>query len=216
MRDMNLTYLNFKEQYNNQLKKRFSIMLTKDIKILRSAVIDSPTFLRDYEIRLPSSFFLIRALCMFWEFFPENIKWEIFLLLEQKIEKFDFKKQVELKALLDPKTRISFLYLTEKYTSHEIFGNLLQTISLCFHEVKFQKKSTKIKKPQRKRGYNDKGTLRSYDIWSHKWKPSSDWSLTDLQTKQERKHDLRLKYIFKVKKFLENFTTKEERILKSE
>lgn len=202
MRDMNLTYLVFKEQLEQQLNKKLSKMFHENIKILRSAVIDNPTFLRRFRLVLPRKFHSLRGLCTIWDRLPENIRYEVFLLLEEKIENFDFKKKLELKLLLSPETRYSYLHRTKKYSSHEIFGNLIQESIKALSEIKILKISNKVKKPQRKRGYDDKGTLRSYDIWCHTWTPSFDWSLTDLQNQKERHHKLQEKYTLKLKNSL--------------
>lgn len=202
MRDMNLTYLIFKEQFEQQLNRKLSKESTKDIKILRSAVIDSPTFLRDFEIRLPSKFFQIRGLCLIWDRLPINLRFEVLLCLEEKIKKFDFKKQLELKCLVDPEVRLKFLYQTRRYSSHQVFGNLIFDSIESLKFIKIKKKSSKVKKPQRKRGYDDKGTLRSYDIWCHRWTPSFDWSLTELQNEQEKIRNLQKKHLSRIINFL--------------
>lgn len=194
MRDMNLTYLVFKEQLDTQLNKKVKQLFSKDILILRSAVIDNPTFPKDFRLILPRKFYLLRGLCLIWDKLPESLGFEIFLLLEEEIEKLDFKKKLELKLLINLKTRYQYLYRTRRYSSHEIFGNLLHDSQKAISEVKISKVCTKVKKPQRKRGYDDKGTLRSYDIWSHKWTPSFDWSLTELQNQKEKKQKLQEKY----------------------
>lgn len=209
MRDMNLTYLVFKEQFEHQLNRKLSKEFTKDIKILRSAVIDNPTFLREFEIRLPSKYYQIRGLCLIWDKLPLNLQYEIFLQLEEKIKYFDFKKQLELKSLIDPETRYKFLYLTKRYTSHQIFGNLIFDSVESLKFIVLRRRSTKVKKPQRKRGYDDKGTLRSYDIWCHRWTPSFDWSLTDLQNKQEKIRNLQKKHLFNLINFLRELNLTE-------
>lgn len=199
MRDMNLTYKVFKEQLEKQSKRKFLIFSSKDRNnILRTPVVNSPTFNRDFSVLVPSRFHEVRGLCLFWEIFPEEIRFEILIELEEKIKKFDFKKQIELKSLLDPEIRYLFLYETKRYSSHEIFGNFLQQGLEALFLVKLKKNTKKVKRPQRKRGYHDKGTLRCFSIWSHKWKPSSDWSLTELQNSRERNQNLQEKYTLKV------------------
>lgn len=207
MRDMNLTYLIFKNQFRQQLNRKVSKCGSKDIEILRDAVVDSPTFLSDYDIVLPRKFHHIRGLCLIWDKLPENVRFEVFLQLEERISAFDFKKQLELKSLIDPEVREKYLYFTERYSSHQIFGNFIFDAIEALKVVKLKRKSTLVKKPQRKRGYNDKGTLRSFDIWSHRWKPSHDWSLTELQNKQEKTKSLQEKYLNKFVNFLRSKQT---------
>lgn len=202
MRDMNLTYAVFKEQYRKQSERKFSILSSKDSNILRNAVVTNPTFQWEYDIHISSKFNDVRGLCLYWEKLPENIRYEIYFLLLDKIKKFDFKKQVELESLLDPETRIIFLFLSKKYSSYEIFGNLLHLGLEAIRKIKYKKKCKKVKKPQRKRGYHDKGILRCFAIWNHKWKPSSDFSLTELQNQIERHHFLHNKNKLRVKNYL--------------
>lgn len=202
MRDMNLTYSIFEKQFRQQLNKKFLNYSSENIKILRSAVIDNPTFLRDFELRLPNKFHEIRGLCIIWDSLPETISFEVYLLLLEKIKKFDIKKQFELNILIEPEIRLKYLYLTKRYSSYEVFGNLIFDSIRSLSFIKIIQKSTLVRKPQRKRGYDDKGTLRSYDIWSHNWKPSFDWSLTALQNKYERKHKLQEKHQSSLIKFL--------------
>lgn len=204
MRDMNQSYLNFTEHFNKQLERKFSIIMSKDIKILRSAVIDNPTFFCDFDLILPRKYKEIRGIIIILDKLPEILRYEILLCIEERILSFDFKKQVELRVLLDQKTKEKYLYYTQRYTSHEIFGVLIQEAITSLLSIKLYKKNKKVKKPQRKRGYDDKGTLRSYDIWQHNWKPSSDWSLNDLQNQIERQITLREKYLSRIIKFIEN------------
>lgn len=56
------------------------------------------------------------------------------------------------------------------------FGNQLEPAKQKLLQVKFID-ITKVKKPQRRKGYNDKGSTRPL----HAWKPSSDFSMTDDQ-----------------------------------
>lgn len=209
MRDKNLSYLVFKEQFDKQLNKKFLTLFSKDIKILRTPVVDSPTFLSEYELLLPRKFVHIRGLCLLWEKLPEVLQFEVFLRLEKEIEKFDFKKQLELKFLLNPETRYIFLFSSQRYSSYEIFGNLIQESLEAFEKIRIFRRNKKIRYPQRKRGYNDKGTLRSFDIWSHRWKPFFDWSLTDLQNQIERNLALRQKHFLRIRNSLRILLIKE-------
>jgi hypothetical protein len=209
MRDKNLSYLVFEQQFDKESKRRFQSSKSK-IKILRDAVIDSPTFLSDFEVVLPSDYRRIRGLCLYWERLPEILRYEVFLLLENRIKYFDTKKQKELIFLMNLKCRNIFLFKSQRFTSHQIFGNFLQDGVEALIQLKLRKKSTTINLPQRKRGYDDKGTLRSYDIWMDKWKPSSDFSLTEAQNEKERKQNRHWRSVELIFSILENLMKTEE------
>lgn len=56
------------------------------------------------------------------------------------------------------------------------FGNQLEPAKRKILQIQYVE-NTKVKKPQRRKGYNDKGSTRPL----HAWKPSSDFSMTDDQ-----------------------------------
>lgn len=212
MRDMNLTYAVFKEQYKQQSERKFSLFCSKESKnILRSAVVTTPTFPEKFfNLQVNNRFKTIRGLCLFWEKLPESIRYEVYFLLLERIKKFDTKKQLELNLLIDLDTRIPFLFKSKRYSSHEIFGNLIQEGIQAIRSISFRKKSLKVIKPQRKRGYDDKGTLRCFAIWNDKWKPSFDWSFTDIQNYLERKQTRLENHLLNIKVLLREFNNKED------
>lgn len=204
MRDMNLTYAVFEKQYKKQSERKFSIICSKESKnILRSAVVTTPTFPESlYSLVVNNRYKTVRGLCLFWERFPENIRYELYFLLLEKIKKFEVKKQLELNLLIEPDLRLIYLFQTKRYTSHEIFGNLLQEGIQAIGSILLRKRSQKVIKPQRKRGYDDKGTLRCFAIWNEKWKPSFDWTFTEHQNRLERKQIRQEKHLLNIKKLL--------------
>lgn len=66
------------------------------------------------------------------------------------------------------------------------FGNQLEPAKHKILQIQYVE-NTKVKKPQRRKGYNDKGSTRPL----HHWKPSSDFSLEDDQNYSYR-HRLEL------------------------
>lgn len=59
-------------------------------------------------------------------------------------------------------------FFLEYHTSQELFGNLLPLANKRISRIKVQRAYTKVKIPQRKRGYNDHGSRKD----DSKWLPS--------------------------------------------
>lgn len=186
MRDKNLNFI----QFSNQMEKfiRNKLYFSKD---RRTSVVDSPTLLEDYIIVYPRKFSEIRSLCSIVFFVPnENLRYRLILDLEDKITKFDLKKQLQLKLLLHSREiSLKYLFETKTFTSNEIFGNIVNQGCKILINLKFIKRSTKVIKPIRKRGYDDKGSLRPRE----KWLESFDNDFTQLQNYKEKKFDLHQK-----------------------
>lgn len=183
MRDKNQNYIQFSEQIASFLKKK-----TQTIEILRRAVIDSPTFLSDYDIIIRNNKLIsLRGLAVLSYYVPETLGWKIREILENKLKKLNSKDQLRLSSLLiSRECALVFLYETQEFSSHEIFGNLLREGLKELQRIKIYRPTYKVKRPQRKRGYDDKGSLRSSD----RWLPSEDYELTELQIVIEKKSDL--------------------------
>jgi hypothetical protein len=199
MRDKNLNYIKFIQSIEAVVLKMHN--RSKD---RRTAVVDNPTLVEEFNIILPRKFFEIRGLCIHVHFITnEALRWRLRLDLEEKIKRFDLKKQKELSLLLHSReVCLKFLYETDKYTSHEIFGNILKQGNEALNSLKFRRKVYKVKQPQRRRGYNDKGSLRP----TEKWLESFDHSFTTEQNNKEKTLKLHLKTISRLIKYLEGLT----------
>jgi len=198
MRDKNqTTYLIFAEQIENFIKKKL-----QTIEILRTAVVDNPTLLEEVLFcNFPRKIINIRGLCILIHYIEsESLRFKFLFDIEEGIKRYSLKEQLELKILLSSKENcLKFLFLTERYSSHEIFGNLINEGIKSLKIIKFRRKIYKINKPQRKRGYHDKGSLRSPD----RWLPSYDYTLTELQNQKEYETNLHLKTLKFLIKYLE-------------
>lgn len=197
MRDKNqTTLLNFKDQIENFLEKKI-----QTIEILRTAVVDNPTLLEDFLLEnFPKKLYQIKGLCILFHYIePEPLRFKFLFKLEEEIKRYSLKEQRELKLLIYSKEIcLKFLFETKKYSSHEIFGNILHEGIRSLRLIKLRRKIFKINKPNRKRGYHDKGSLRSQD----RWLPSYDYTLTELQNKKEYETNLHLKTIDFLIKYL--------------
>lgn len=196
MRDKNLNSIfNFERSMKNFIERKLTT-----IEILRTAVIDSPTFLTDFYFDFPRKLYQIRGLCIIVHYLPDILRYRIILDLEERIYKFSLKEQLELKILLSSKENmIKFLFLTQKYSSHEIFGNIVNDGIKSLKVIRIRRKNLKIVKPIRKRGYDDKGSLRSSD----RWLPSFDISFIERQNQIEKEKYLHQKSLDRIINFLE-------------
>jgi hypothetical protein len=118
-----------------------------------------------FEVRIPRDFRLLRALSISQWFFPEELHFLYYLRLEEEnFNRFNRKQQIELSILLSSKENcLKYLFLTERYSSNEIFGNFLG------NDLKDLRGETKIlfipqskaRKKIFRRGPKDKGSRRS-------------------------------------------------------
>jgi hypothetical protein len=142
---------------------------------LTTTVVDSPNFLENYltELKIPKfNKDKLLALC-----YLSNFAGDLRFWLQESIEKelsrrynqngkLDEKQETILflsKILMSGKAQSrQFLIDTDLWTEREFFGNYLNEhmLAVCEKIIKFKRPSAKVKKPQRKRGYNDKGSRR--------------------------------------------------------
>lgn len=197
MRDKNLNYIQFYKQV-----EKFVVGKLQLPRMLRTAVINSPTFPENLTIRYPRKFSDLQSVVILHWFFPENLMWRTHLDLEDlTLSQFNEKQKLEIKILLSSKENcIKYLYRTKRYSSHEIFGNIINRGFSIVVNMKIIPKSLKVKETQRKRGYDDKGSLRPKD----KWLPTYDLTLTVLQNEKEKKITRQRKSIQRITRILEN------------
>lgn len=126
---------------------------------------DTKTPNSEFRVVLPKDFRLLRALSISLWYFPQNIQTLYRLQLEnQTFSWLNEKQKLELSILLSSKENSQkYLYLTQRYTSFEIFGNFLgNDLNDLKGKIKvifvFQQKA---KKKVFRRGPKDKGTRRS-------------------------------------------------------
>lgn len=118
-----------------------------------------------FDVILPKNYRETRALAISLWYLPENLKFQVLLKLEERnFAHFNQKQMIEIHLLLESQEICEkYLYLTERYTDSEIFGNLLGNDlrdlekSLKFIFVRQQRARKKVFR----RGPKDKGTRRS-------------------------------------------------------
>jgi len=197
MRDKNLNFIQFEKQVEDFLYRKLLLP-----ELLRTAVVITPTFLEQYFIVYPRKFKEIQGLIVISYYCPEPLKWRIWLdLNEMSFSHLNEKQRIEIQILLSSKENmLKYLFLTNRYTSHEIFGNILGEGLKTLKFLRIYRRSTKIVYRLRKRGYDDKGSLRPKE----KWLPDSDYTFTDLQNEKEKRSQLRQSVINAILTSLEN------------
>lgn len=198
MRDKNLNSSQFCAQVENFIKRKLHLP-----KMPKTAVINTPTFLEECYFKYPRKYKEIRDLVVIHHFCPENLRWRLWLdLSELSFSQLNSKQRIEILILLSSKRKmLSYLFLTQRYSSHEIFGNIFGGGLKVLRTLPCYLSSTKITKPKRKRGYDDKGSQRPKD----KWLPDFDFSLTELQNQKEKKTQLRQSIYYRILQILENY-----------
>lgn len=165
MRDKNLNFIKFNIQFEKELRRNLTDFSTK---FFANTVLDSPTLLEDFELIYPRNFRLLRCLCIFQWFFPENFHWRVLLdLKEMKFAHLNEKQRIEIQLLLNSKeTMLTYLFETKRYSSSEIFGNILRNDSKeLFQSIKLKRRNRKVRKTQRRRGYQDHGSRKPAEKW---------------------------------------------------
>jgi len=162
--------------------------LTLDHKItesLRIHVVDSPNFLVDHHLVIKARTLLekISLAIGSWYLDPE-VGAIVRLDLEDKMRFLSLEDQFLLRQMLYSKAEcLIFLLETSLWHSRDFFGNIVPMILSQLRKLSWKRTFLKrVKKPQRKRGYNDHGSKAP----SHRWLPKFDWSLTEAQNEKEK------------------------------
>lgn len=88
---------------------------------------------------------------------------------------------IELRTCLQSKTSM-LIYFSEHLSERDYYGNWRNKFKRRTRRIQFLFKYQKLpKRQQRRRGYNDHGTM----IPETQWKPKHDWSLDQLQRQIE-------------------------------
>lgn len=184
MRDTNLNSIQFCESLDG-----FFASVPERCMELRMQVVDNPNFLRgNFKlVGLPEKKNALIGLSIASWYMPTEVRWLLQMEIEQKVKHLSLEDRFIFNIILSSKAEmIQFLLDTEMWHTRSFFGNIASAGRKSIPGIKFVKESTKVKKPQRKRGYHDHGTL----VPTHCWTPKSDISLTELQNEIEGKRDI--------------------------
>lgn len=211
MRDKNSDF----SKFNIQLRKICEKWKNQTFhQFFEIHVLDTPTLsdetLPEIKVSYPKTFRLMRTLSILLWYFPSASFWFVLSdLKESSFPHFNRKQRLELEILLSSKENMEkYLYETQRYTSNELFGNILgndakdlfKTLRVGYYR---NKRSRRI---IRRRGYQDHGSRKP----DEKWLPQFDFSLTEYQNQKERKQYLFILTVQKVVSYLENLNFSEE------
>lgn len=211
MRDKNLDF----SKFNIQLRKICEKWKNQTFhQFFENHVLNTPTLsdeiLPEIRVSYPKSFRLMRTLCILLWYFPKSSYWYILCDLKlMNFPHFNRKQRLELKILLSSKENMEkYLFETKRYTSYEIFGNILgndardlfKTLKVGYFRNKIPRRTI------RRRGYQDHGSRKP----DEKWLPQFDFSFTEYQNEKEKKQYLFTLTVQKVVRYLENLHFPEE------
>lgn len=171
----------------DQIDEICKFLVFKNDKSLRRAVRDSSNFHSEdetfFKLNRKSLTELIQLAILCW-YLPEEIRFLLLLDLQQVEKRLQFEDQIVLKQLLTSKERM-LLYLAEttRWHSRDFFGNILNKKCQVLSNLKVQPRvwmRKRAHRPQRKRGYSDKGS-RALD---HAGNPNKYINLT-LELREE-------------------------------
>lgn len=166
MRDRNLSF----DQFHIQLEKNISLILRQSenrrISFSQELSLEfRPSDLHSEPVVFyPRDFRLLRALSISFWYFPQNLHFLVKISLEQ--ESFSWltsKQQLELSLLLSSKENMEkYLFLSERFTGNEIFGNILgnDLKELTCKMKVLWKYYPRPRRKIRRRGPKDKGSRR--------------------------------------------------------
>lgn len=167
MRDSHLDPSSFCRQL-----ERHATRLSEECTALRTAVVIDPNFQRyDSRVIIPGGTTLddlIRLAIISWYFEDQRVAVLLRLALEEHKSRLCSEDAFLLDLLLHSKGEmLCFLLETSLWHTRDFFGNLIPTndkgrflIGKRLDRVRFLRKTTRVRHPQRKRGYDDKGSLR--------------------------------------------------------
>lgn len=129
MRDRNLPYNQFHIQLENTILRNFKKFETRRITFSQELSFEFRpcTNHRDFVINFPRDYRLLRVLSIIQWYLPENLHFLVYIQLKElSLSWLTEKQKMEVTIYLDSQDNCErYLYLTERYTGNEIFGNIL-------------------------------------------------------------------------------------------
>jgi hypothetical protein len=187
---LNLRDSQLNKEFVLQLEERLTRNVTESDSLLRKQVVVDPNFLildldRIYFPSRKLDDLLALSLASWW--LPEEFRYYVQFELHRMKNYFTLEDQVLFELLLSSKAEaIIFLMETNLWHTRDFFGNFLPKAEKMANTIKFFRKNKNIvKRPKRKRGYDDHGSRRP----DHKWLESHDISFTEEQNLIEQKRD---------------------------
>lgn len=159
MRDKNLNFQKFVIQFSSQVTNSAAFRRMLE---LRMTVVDNPNFLKgSWSFRnIPKKLSEVEALAICSWYFPNEIRILLHFELIERLRNYSLDDQIVLKTILHSREQcLLFLNQSNKYSTRDFFGNVLRVGLRVASRLNITRDVQKVKKPQRKRGYHDHGTL---------------------------------------------------------
>lgn len=180
MRDLQLDSTKFVQKLEREIKK----LCRLDLILLRNQVVDSSISRQGVETFRLKSLTLkdFIRLGIFSHYCSPEIGFVLREDLREYSNNFSLEDRTLCEQFLSTKAEmLLFLIETNLWHTRDFWGNIVHENFQLDRFLKVKRENLKVSKPQRKRGYHDKGSRRE----SHKWLPSSDYSLTNLHNQIE-------------------------------
>jgi hypothetical protein len=141
----------------------------EEINDFRNHVVVDPNF------HLDSSQFKFRGLSLkelqglaIVSWFLGDIGWKIRADLFDHLKFLSLEDQFLIEILIDNRARtLNWLNETTLFHTRDFFGNLLPNAIRALRFLKFRNPNTRLKRIQRKRGYNDHGSRADDSYWKY-------------------------------------------------
>lgn len=205
MRDRNQTFQNFRIQLEKVISSNFNkIENRKRVKFSHGLSLEFRPYSLHREIvfKYRRNFRTLRLLSIVHWYLPEEFLFLLHLDLEERdLSHLNPKQKLEIKILLQSRNICErYLFLTQRYTGSEIFGNILgNDFQEVFKNFNYRLSSNPIpRKKIYRRGPKDYGTLSDHSISIINQEFRKDvLSLEEEQIfrKEESIHNLSLNYI---------------------
>lgn len=175
--------------FEREVQRKSILVIHRDLEILESDVIANSNFhcenLSFFYLKDLTLTDFVRLAIVSW-YIPETVGIVLRLDLEQKLQHFSLEDRTILEIVLSSKAEmLLFLQQTRLWHSRDFFGNILGTTVNLARFFRLSPLRRKVKRPQRKRGYDDKGSRVSED----RWLPKFDFTFTNLQNEIESKKE---------------------------
>lgn len=156
----------FLEQFHSKVSKA----LQERFLVLRNQVVDISTSGREYRFEL--RFLKVNELTMlaiFQHYAPVEFQWELRFAIEQITKRLPPEERQLILWLTFAHRGEVELWLIENnlWSTREFFGNILPNGLQKTLTLRLRKIIVRVEKPQRKRGYNDKGSRAKDPYWKY-------------------------------------------------
>jgi hypothetical protein len=180
----------------SQLSAKITKELQNEYLVLRNQVVVNPTPLGELEFSLMRfSLQDLIVLCVARHYMNEEANWAIHFEIERVARKFNPEDRCLISLLNNNPKGYSLLWLIETsiWSTNSFFGNILPNALKKINAIKRKRQKTIVKRPQRKRGYHDKGSRAKDPYWKYARNRGEDAEIQEqLYQRRQTEEDTRL------------------------